>query len=182
MSAPAQFGGPVLAGLAWSRKLSLFDAPSKCAAPVALGGAASVWDMDRGDIRRAAEQARSKRCDYAVHQGENPLDGRSHVALVECKRQLRAGRKTLLGIRNQFVGGLKVLRGLAGAEHFAFDELTPVLVYSRAYSGAVAPRLQREEYLVPHPGNGRRVRIRTLQSGGAIDDAFVAVKNGRRKG
>ena len=133
--------------------------------------------MDHPRIKGKANQIRSRLCDVASYQGKNPNDGRSHMVLVECTTNLRAGHKNLLYIRSQLIGGLKVLRNLAAEGNFAFDELTPVLVYNEEYPGAVGILRDDEQYRIPHPRNGRKVRIRTRRSGSAIDDEFVAVND-----
>ena len=172
MPASPKFGGPVLPKCALKGNSPIEK--DGCVVHMRLSKPISVWDMDHEKIKKKALKIRSKRCDVATYQGKNPIDEQSHLVLAECQKQLRSGHKSLLYIRNQLVGGLKVLRLMAGEGNFAFDELTPMLVYREEYLGAIRVLQNGEQYRIPH--NGRKLRIRTWRSGRAIDDQFVAVK------
>ena len=175
MPASPKFGGPVLSKCALKGNSPIEK--DGCVVQMRLSKPMSVWDMDHKEIEGKALNIRSKRCDVAAYQSKNPIDGKSHLVLAECQKQLRPGHKSLLYIRNQLVGGLKVLRLMAGEGNFAFDDLTPMLVYREEYLGAIGILQDSEQYRIPH--NGRKLRIRTRRSGRAIDDQFVAVKGPR---
>ena len=165
--------------LALKRKTPLTDAESGCVTHIALSEPVFVWNMDDGNIADVANKIKSRRCDFAARQRMNPNDGKSHLVLVECKRKVRGDDGEMENIRGQLSGGLAVLRRLAGDAGFSFDMLTPVLV-SPNFAGGVGRAL-----LLRFPieyNHGRRARIRAARSGVVIDDKYVAVKGGKRRG
>ena len=164
---------------ALTRETPLEDKDSRCTVHMRLSEPVSVWKMDHKTIKSAALKMQSKRCDFAARQGENPHDGKAHLLLVECKRQVRGSDDEMERIRGQLAGGLNVLQSLAGGAGFPFDRLTPVLV-SPNYTGGIG-----WELLLRFPieyNNGFRARIKAEDNGVEIDDKFLAVKGARRKG
>ena len=173
--------GAVLAQCALKRKARrrLEDKNSQCVVHVRLSEPMSAWNMDHKDIKDAAQKIKRKRCDFAIRQNKNPVDEKSHLVLVECKRRLRGNADEMEGIGKQLAGGLAVLRHLAGDAGFRCDKLMPMLV-SPNYDGGT-DTIRRELWHRPIEYNGRQVRIRAVESGVEIDDRFVATKGVKKK-
>lgn len=191
MSTYPVFGGPALSECALGRKTPLVRKDSECVVHMRMSEPVSVWDMDHEDIEKGAENAATekadmlRRCDFAVYQAENPRDEKSHLVLVECKRQFRESEEELKKDHSQLVGGLRVLLHMAGEGNRKFDLLNPVIVYGHEgeyRNAAMSGNMDSPLHKMPIEYNGRKARIKVRRTGVEIDDKFVAVKGARQKG
>ena len=159
--------------LATKRRV-LKDEYGECVVKIKLTEPVSVWDMDQEKIEKAALNIKSKRCDFAVRQTDNPNDNNAHLILIECKASFRETDSEVKRIFNQLSGGLKILRHLAGGD-LPFDVLTPVLVSPSYYSGGIPSAF--EEFFIKD-NNGNEVQIRIADSSVAIiDDDYVLMSD-----
>ena len=183
MPRPLKFVSIALAKCALKRTTPLKDEDSDCTVNVGLGGDVSAWRMDHEDIKAAARKLgdgrgkESRRCDFAIYQGDNRSDGKSHLVLVECKKQFRETEEELIDVHGQLTGGLRVLQHMSENSK-EFDLLTPVFVYNHRedYGGAIRSR-HVDALLQKHrvKYNRRTARIKMKRSEVEIDDKFVAI-------
>ena len=162
----------------------LEDRNSDCTIHINLTEPVFIWEMDHPEIQSKADEIGSKRCDFSVRQIKNPNDEKTHLILIECKKNVRVEDEEINYIHGQIEGGLNVLCYLVGGRaHLSFDRLTAILVVPKYYTGGISNKHFHQLPIKYNSNRTARIKVEDeddITNGIKINDNYV-VERGSRK-